>query len=757
MRVPVPQRQQRHTLATWYRLYIYIERHSSTHCQYRMYLPVIRIPTGHHRRLSLSWLLLLAAVLFVWDHSHHHVVTAFATSPNANANANININANINKGIPDPPAPVLRAKNPPVLSRRDRNTPIPVTILAGFLGSGKTTLLQSMLLQDQGLRIAVIVNDVAAINIDRKLIRPPPPVYSSSGSGGSGGSSVSGGSTSSSDTITSSTSTSSSSATAAAAGILELQNGCACCSKSEEFMMSLADMVTLNDLREEEEQFDHIVIELSGIANPANIRSMWHDAMLYQMPLMDRIVLDTMVTVVDCSNVMNYLHSSATANPMQAPELFTEENNNNNDSDMDMDHTQGGNQESVAELIVAQIEISDIILLNKIDLLRRGHTYSNRNENDSDDNNDNDQEELNQITDLLYRLNPKANHIPTVYANVPLVAVLGQAKGQGVALAGILDDHKDAVQFAASSTTSTTPTTTTTTTPTSSVASDTVTADDASSSCGDAKCTDPTHTHDHHHHHHQRDDDESLATSSASSTCTDPTHSHDHDHHHTVDPTPSSLSSSTISTTPTQHAGIGSFVYCARRPFHPLRLHTFLRHLPITRGLTPEPRNGNDDQPPSSSSLLTIPKATQNVMRNIIRSKGFIWIANSNVAALYLSQAGTNLDVSCLGSWWATLPRSDWPPEAVETVLEDFDSRDHAEDSIDSDNHNMSVSVGDRRQELVFIGKLLGTHSVNVDIANVLDQCLLSDTEYELYCKSKNDEATLTNLFPLMIPVKQMN
>ena len=123
-----------------------------------------------------------------------------------------------------------------------------------------------------------------------------------------------------------------------------------------------------------------------------------------------------------------------------------------------------------------------------------------------------------------------------------------------------------------------------------------------------------------------------------------------------------------------------------------------------------------------------------------------------------MSQAGTNLDVSCLGSWWATLPRSEWPAEAVETVLEDFDSRDHAEDaSIDGDNSSMSLSVGDRRQELVFIGKMLGTSSVNVDIANVLDQCLLSDSEYQLYCKSKNDEATLTNLFPLMIPVKQMN
>ena len=689
------------------------------------------------------------------NHQQHHqpqhgfVVTAFATTTTTTTTTSLNSNSN-NKGIPDPPAPVLYAKNPPVLARRDRQSPIPVTILAGFLGSGKTTLLQNILQQQQqpsqNLRIAVIVNDVAAMNIDRKLLRSSPPVSGGSSSSGSG----SGGGGNSRTTAT------------AAAGILELQNGCACCSKAEELLTSLADMVTLNDLREPEEQFDHIVIELSGIANPANIRSLWHDAMFYQMPLMDRVVLDTMVTVVDCSNLMNYLHSSATT---ATPELFSENNNSdrdsidnssNNNSNYSSDIMEDTQEESVAELMVAQIEISDIILLNKIDLLGRGRTYTNNNDEDdryeSNNNNNNDQDELNQITDLLYRLNPRANHIPTVFANVPLVSVLGRARGQGVALAGILDDHKDAVQFAATSTTTPTP-----------VADDT-----SSSSCGDPKCTDPTHAHDHHHHHHQHDDDDdvkSVATSSSDSscqdpTCTDPTHSHNHDHHHSVDPTLSS-SSSTISTT--QHAGIGSFVYRARRPFHPLRWHAFLSHLPITRGLTPEPRNGNDDDddPPStssSSSLLTIPTATQNVMRHIIRSKGFIWIANSNVAALYMSQAGTNLDVSCLGSWWATLPRSEWPAEAVETVLEDFDSRDHAEDaSIDGDNSSMSLSVGDRRQELVFIGKMLGTSSVNVDIANVLDQCLLSDSEYQLYCKSKNDEATLTNLFPLMIPVKQMN
>ena len=95
----------------------------------------------------------------------------------------------------------------------------------------------------------------------------------------------------------------------------------------------------------------------------------------------------------------------------------------------------------------------------------------------------------------------------------------------------------------------------------------------------------------------------------------------------------------------------------------------------------------------------------------------------------------------CLGRWWATLPRSDWPPEATAGLLADFDDKDHNEDDEDSD------SVGDRRQEIVFIGTGTEGPEDQRSIRETLDQCLLSDSEYEEFKSIRNDEAALKARF----------
>ena len=117
---------------------------------------------------------------------------------------------------------------------------IPVTLISGFLGSGKTTLLQNILTNKASRAVGVVVNDVAEVNVDAKLIKEA------------------------------------SAGTASPDGIVELQNGCACCSSSDEFLTSLSQLVTLSDLRSQGDDgasvFTDIVVEASGVSDPVGIR-----------------------------------------------------------------------------------------------------------------------------------------------------------------------------------------------------------------------------------------------------------------------------------------------------------------------------------------------------------------------------------------------------------------------------------------------------------------------------------------------------
>ncbi len=112
----------------------------------------------------------------------------------------------------------------------------PMTLLSGFLGSGKTTTLQNMLTNKEGIKIGVVVNDVASVNIDSKLLSNPNNVIGSE------------------ETV-------------------ELQNGCACCSLADELLTSV-EQLTNNGERE----LDHIVIELSGVADPEAVKNNWKGA-----------------------------------------------------------------------------------------------------------------------------------------------------------------------------------------------------------------------------------------------------------------------------------------------------------------------------------------------------------------------------------------------------------------------------------------------------------------------------------------------
>ena len=220
----------------------------------------------------------------------------------------------------------------------DHASKTPITVLSGFLGAGKTTFLTHCLNNRNQLKYGLIVNDVAEVNVDSKLIRHQ----------------------------TSSSSSSSASSQAMASGVetVELQNGCVCCSLAEDLMASVSSLVSLSDMKKVD--YDHIIVECSGIAEPRKIRELFQEATDFDSPLMERVQLDTMATVVDAKIFLDLFGSEATLGDNQ--QLLVTERERASFEGL-LDDEQGVGLRKVTELLLEQVECADVILINKIDLL----------------------------------------------------------------------------------------------------------------------------------------------------------------------------------------------------------------------------------------------------------------------------------------------------------------------------------------------------------------------------------------------------
>ncbi len=373
---------------------------------------------------------------------------------------------------------------------------LPVTVFSGFLGAGKTTLLNHILANREGLKIAVIVNDMSEINIDAALVK---------------------------NEVT---------LNRAEEKLIEMTNGCICCTLREDLLVEVGQLA-------KQGRFDYLLIESTGIAEPMPIAETFTFRDEDGVSLSDISKLDTMVTVVDAVNFMRDYLEAQSLKDINA-ELGEDDERN------------------IADLLVEQVEFSNVILISKADLVCS--------------------DELANLMAILKTLNRDAEIIPMVMGQAPLKAIINTGRfnfEQAEQAPGWLQEMRG------------------------------------------------THKPE------------------------------------------------------TEEYGIASFVYAARKPFHPERFYDYLHRDDWNNG-------------------------------TLLRSKGFFWLASRPEWVGNWSQAGGTMQHGCAGRWWASVPEAEWPEEMIADI-----------------QSNWQIPFGDCRQELVFIGQ-----NINVDQAlQELDQCLLTDSE----------------------------
>ncbi|GIN39801.1 MULTISPECIES: GTP-binding protein [Heyndrickxia] len=185
---------------------------------------------------------------------------------------------------------------------------IPVTVLSGYLGAGKTTILNHILRNREGLKVAVIVNDMSEINVDAELIKQGGGIRRTEEK------------------------------------LVELSNGCICCTLREDLLIEVQKLASQGDI-------DYILIESTGISEPIPVAQTFSyiDDQL-GIDLSNVCRLDTMVTVVDANRFWHDLSSG---------ESLLERNQAMGEGDI----------RTISDLLIDQIEFCNVLVINKCDLL----------------------------------------------------------------------------------------------------------------------------------------------------------------------------------------------------------------------------------------------------------------------------------------------------------------------------------------------------------------------------------------------------